>query len=91
MSKEKLETGAMLNPTCQKCSKKDTCDNKTLCAYLIPKGLKANKAAADAQAPLLPPLKITSEKFAEEIRRMTDSNAYVGISAEVGSRYINGR
>lgn len=36
MSKEKLETGAMLNPKCQKCSKKDTCNNKTLCAYLIP-------------------------------------------------------
>ena len=38
--KDKLETGAMLNPKCQKCSKKDTCNNKTLCAYLIPKKLK---------------------------------------------------
>nr|DAQ91335.1 MAG TPA: hypothetical protein [Caudoviricetes sp.] len=34
--KDKLETGAMLNPKCQECSKKDTCNNKTLCAYLIP-------------------------------------------------------
>lgn len=37
MSKEKLETGSMLNPKCKKCSKKDTCNNKTLCTYLIPK------------------------------------------------------
>ena len=37
MDKQKLKTGAMLNPKCQKCSKKDTCNNKTLCAYLIPK------------------------------------------------------
>lgn len=37
MSKEKLETGVMLNPRCQKCRKKDKCNNKTLCAYLIPK------------------------------------------------------
>lgn len=91
MSKEKLETVAMLNPKCQKCSKKDTCNNKTLCAYLIPKEIKVNKVSADAQAPLLPPSKITSEKFAEEIRRMTDSNSHVGIAAKVGSRYINGR
>ena len=34
--KAKLKTGAMLNPECQKCSKKDTCNNKTLCVYLIP-------------------------------------------------------
>lgn len=42
MSEEKLETGAMLNPKCQKCSKKDTCNNKTLCAYLIPKDIKVD-------------------------------------------------
>lgn len=40
MSKEKLETGVMLNPRCQKCRKKDKCNNKTLCAYLIPKEVK---------------------------------------------------
>lgn len=40
MSKEKLETGAMLNPKCQKCRKKDKCNNKILCAYLIPKEVK---------------------------------------------------
>lgn len=47
MSKEKLETVAMLNPKCQKCSKKDTCNNKTLCAYLIPKDIKIDKVSAD--------------------------------------------
>ena len=91
MSKEKIETGSMLNPKCQECSKKDTCNNKTLCAYLISKEIKIDKVSADAQAPLLPPLKITSEKLAEEIRRMTDSSSHVGIDAKVGSRYINGR
>lgn len=40
MSREKLETGAMLNPRCQKCRKKNKCNNKTLCAYLIPKEVK---------------------------------------------------
>lgn len=45
--KEKLETGAMLNPECQKCPKKDTCNNKTLCAYLIPKEIKEDRASAD--------------------------------------------
>ena len=40
---DKLETGAMLNPNCQKCSKKDTCNNKTLCAYLIPKDIKIDR------------------------------------------------
>ena len=59
MSKEKLETGAMLNPKCQECSKKDTCNNKTLCAYLIPKEIKIDKVSADAQAPLTQPLELT--------------------------------
>ena len=59
MSEKKLETGAMLNPKCQKCSKKDTCNNKTLCAYLIPKEIKIDKVSADAQAPLTQPLKLT--------------------------------
>ena len=59
MSKEKLETGAMLNPKCQKCSKKDTCNNKTLCAYLIPKDIKIDKVSADAQVSLTQPLKLT--------------------------------
>lgn len=59
MSKEKLETVAMVNPKCQECSKKDTCNNKTLCAYLIPKEIKIDKVSADAQAPLTQPLKLT--------------------------------
>lgn len=40
MSKKRLETGVMLNPICQKCRKKYKCNNKTLCAYLIPKEVK---------------------------------------------------
>lgn len=53
MSKEKLETGAMLNPDCQKCPKKDKCNNKTLCAYLIPKDMHINKTTVDIQVPII--------------------------------------
>ena len=84
MSKEKLETGAMLNPKCQKCSKKDTCNNKTLCAYLIPKDIKIDKVSADAQVPLIQPLKLTPDILREAlIKNMTNIN--VGI--DVGSGY----
>ena len=75
MSKEKLETVAMLNPKCQKCSKKDTCNNKTLCAYLIPKEIKVNKVSADAQVPLTQPLKLTPEMLQKRlIEEMTNRN-----------------
>ena len=82
MSKEKIETGAMLNPKCQKCSKKDTCNNKTLCAYLIPKDIKVNKASVDAQVPLTQPLKITPEMIRKRlIEEMTNVN--IGIDVNI--------
>ena len=75
MSEKKLETGAMLNPKCQKCSKKDTCNNKTLCAYLIPKDIKIDKVSADAQVPLTHPLKLTPEMLQKQIiEEMTNRN-----------------
>lgn len=69
MSKEKLETGAMLNPQCQECSKRDICDNKTLCAYLIPKEIKIDRIGADLQEPLQMPIKLTPEMLEEKIRK----------------------
>lgn len=72
-SKPKLETGAMLNPECQKCSKKDTCNNKTLCAYLIPKEIKIGRVSVDAQTPLTQPLKLTPEMLRKQlIEKMND-------------------
>ena len=44
MSKEKLETEAMLNPKCQKCPKKDTCNDKTLCLLKLFDLIKAKLA-----------------------------------------------
>lgn len=81
MSKEKLETGAMLNPKCQKCSKKDTCNNKTLCAYLIPKDIKIDKVSADAQVPLTQPLKLTPEMVR---KRLIEEMINVNIGIDVG-------
>ena len=81
MSKEKLATGAMLNPKCQKCSKKDTCNNKTLCAYLIPKEIKIDKVSADAQAPLIQPLKLTPEMIR---KRLIEEMINVNIGIDVG-------
>lgn len=84
MSKEKLETGAMLNPKCQKCSKKDTCNNKTLCAYLIPKDIKIDKVSADTQAPLTQPLKLTPEMIRKRlIEEMINVN--IGIDTGLGN------
>ncbi len=79
MSKEKLETGAMLNPQCQKCSKRDICNNKTLCAYLIPKKIKIDRIGADLQEPLQMPIKLTPE-ILEEINK----------SLEIGIDLSNG-
>lgn len=81
MSKEKIETGAMLNPRCQKCSKKNTCNNKTLCAYLIPKDIKIDKVSADAQAPLTQPLKLTPEMIR---KRLTEEMINVNIEIDTG-------
>lgn len=84
MSKEKLETGAMLNPKCQKCSKKDTCNNKTLCAYLILKDIKVNKASVDAQVPLTQPLKLTPEMIR---KRLIEEMLNANIGIDVGTGY----
>ena len=84
MDKEKLETRAMLNPKCQKCSKKDTCNNKTLCAYLIPKDIKVNKASADAQVPLTQPLKLTPEMLQKQL---IEEMLNVNIGIDVGTGY----
>lgn len=87
MSKEKLETGAMLNPKCQKCSKKDTCNNKILCAYLIPKDIKIDKVSADAQVSLTQPLKLTPVMLRKRlIEEMLNEN----IGIDVGSGYMKG-
>ncbi len=84
MSKEKLETGAMLNPRCQKCSKKNTCNNKTLCVYLIPKEIKINKVSADVQTPLTQPLKLTPEMIRKRlVEEMT--NVSIGIDMGLGN------
>lgn len=88
MSKEKLETGAMLNPKCQKCSKKDTCNNKTLCAYLIPKDIKIDKSSADAQVPLTQPLILTPEMVK---KRLIEEMTNVNIGIDVGSGYSKQR
>lgn len=87
MDKKKLETGAMLNPKCQNCPKKDTCNNKTLCAYLIPKDLKANKAAADTQVPLSQPLKLTPEMLQ---KRLIEEMLNANIGIDVSSGYMKG-
>lgn len=71
MSKKKLETGAMLNPRCQKCRKKDKCNNKTLCAYLIPKEIKVDRIKADSIIPAQVPLKLTPEMIAKQIQKET--------------------
>ena len=60
--KQKLETGAMLNPKCQECTKRDSCNNKTLCAYLIlPIEIK------NPQKELSIPLKLTPKMIQKEI------------------------
>lgn len=87
MSKGKLKTGAMLNPKCQKCSKKDTCNNKTLCAYLIPKQIKVDKVSADAQVPLTQSLKLTPEMLQ---KRLIEEMLNANIGIDVDSGYMKG-
>lgn len=86
-SKEKIETGSTLNPKCQKCSKKDTCNNKTLCVYLIPKDIKIDKVSADAQVPLSQPLKLTPEMLQ---KRLIEEMLNANIGIDVGSGYMKG-
>lgn len=81
--KEKLETGAMLNPECQKCSKKNTCNNKTLCAYLIPKDYFA---AADLQQPIQAPIIFTPEMLSKEINKAI-INKSLNIGIDIGEGY----
>ena len=69
MSKEKLETGAMLNPICQKCRKKDKCNNKILCACLIPKEIKVDRIKADSITPAQAPIKLTLEMIEKQIQK----------------------
>ena len=76
--KNKLETGAMLNPKCQKCSKKDTCNNKTLCAYLIPKEIKIDRASSDIQQILQASFKITPEGIQKQILEKAINNEHFG-------------
>ena len=65
--KEKLETGAILNPKCQKCSKRDSCNNKTLCAYLIPQKDIEKVCAFSLEGALIAPIVITPEMIQKEI------------------------
>lgn len=67
--KEKLETGAMLNPRCQNCRKKDICNNKTLCAYLIPKEINPNRAVAKFVTPIAAPIILTPEMVRKQISK----------------------
>lgn len=84
MSKEKIESGSMLNPKCQKCSKKDTCNNKTLCSYLIPKEIKFDKVSTDARLSLTQSLKLTRDMLRKQlIENMT--NITVGIDVDLGT------
>lgn len=76
--KEKLETGAMLNPKCQKCSKKDTCNNKTLCAYLIPKEIKFDRSSSDIQQRLQASIKITPEDIQKQILEKAINDEHFG-------------
>lgn len=65
----KLETRSMLNPKCQECSKKDTCNNKTLCAYLIPKKISKDTNLEQLSVPAQVPLKLTTEMIQKEIEK----------------------
>ena len=76
--KDKLETGAMLNPRCQKCSKKDTCNNKTLCAYLIPKEIKIDRDSSDIQQRLQASIKITPEDIQKQMLEKAINNEHFG-------------
>ena len=84
--KEKLETGAMLNTKCQECSKKDTCNNKTLCAYLIPpKEIKANRVGADLQERLSAEIILTPEMIEKQIRKqLINKSLEIGVDLGCG-------
>ena len=83
---EKLETGAMLNPRCQECSKKDSCNNKTLCAYLIPpKEIKINRVGADLQERLSAEIVLTPEMIEKQIRKqLINKSLEIGVDLSCG-------
>ena len=81
----KLETGSMLNPSCQECSKKDTCNNKTLCAYLIPKEISKDSNLERLSVPLQVPLKLTTEMIQKEIEKQIINKQFeIGIDIGIG-------
>ena len=81
----KLETGSMLNPECQECSKKDTCNNKTLCAYLIPKETSKDSNLERLSVPAQVPLKLTTEMIQKEIEKQIINKQFeIGIDIGIG-------
>ena len=83
--KEKLETGAMLNPICQGCSKKDKCNNKTLCAYLIPKEIKNERVGADLINPAAAPIILTPEMLEKQLQKdLINKSLNIGIDMGTG-------
>ena len=80
--RKKFETGAMLNPKCQICSKRDSCDKKTLCAYLI-----ASTEIKNPQKELSAPLKLTPEMLQKEIiKKACEININIDNAALIGLR-----
>lgn len=95
MNKRKLETGAILNPDCQKCPKKDTCNNKTLCAYLIPTETNIARVGADIIIPAATPIILTPEMLAKQLQKDL-INKSLNIKIDIGEGYsksscMNGR
>lgn len=74
----------MLSPECQKCSKKDTCNNKTLCAYLIPEDINIDKGFADVQVPLTQPLKLNPDMLQKQLKEKM-INVSIGMDVGLGN------
>lgn len=93
--KEKLDTGAMLNPICQKCSKKDICNNKYIFACLIPKEINDDRVAADIIESAAAPIILTPEMLAKQLQKDL-INKSLNIGIDIGEGYsksscMNGR
>lgn len=85
MSKEKLETGAMLNLICQKCRKKDKCNNKTLCDCLIPKEIKVDRIKTDSITPAQAPIKLTPEMIEKQLQKEIINKSFnIGVDFDYG-------
>jgi len=91
---EKLETGAMINPICQKCKNNKNCNNKTLCACLIPKE-SIDKVQADVINPAAAPIILTPEMIAKQLQKdLINKSLHIGIDIGTGyskSSCMNGR